>query len=171
MTPPGLSTIMARRIREVEDPAARVATRARLEPLRRFRAGASSHAQYLFVALRFQAWLDALQYLTATDKHFMDRQQCAYIENLWLNGEGKSVVGDTIPAVQFFIVRRRVFQGAWSLHGAWGGATRYRAAQRHSQLKCCWLSGVWRLPGALLPNWRSSGNAWVSVISPAAAPA
>ena len=64
---------MPRRIREMEDPASRVVTRARLGPLRRLRVGASSQARYLYAGLRFQAWSDALQYPAATDKNTMDR--------------------------------------------------------------------------------------------------
>ena len=65
-----------------------------------------------YAGLRFQAWLDALHYPAATDKHTMDRPLCAEIEDLWLSGEEKSLVGDTIPAVQFFIMRRRILSGA-----------------------------------------------------------
>ena len=90
----------------------RMTTRARLGPLRRLRVGASSHARYLYAGLRFQAWLDAFHYPAATDKHTMDRPLCAEIEDLWLSGEEKSLVGDTIPAVQFFIMRRRILSGA-----------------------------------------------------------
>ena len=65
----------------MEDPASRVATRARLGPLRRPRVGASSHARYLYAG-------------ASTDKHTLDRQLCAWIEDHWLSCEGKSLVGE-----------------------------------------------------------------------------
>ena len=64
-----------------------------------FELDASSHARYLYAALRFQAWLDALQKPAAIDRHVTDRQWCAYTEDLWLNGEGKLFVGDTMSAM------------------------------------------------------------------------
>ena len=64
--------------------------------------GASSRARCLYAELRFQAWLDALQYPAATDKHTMDRQLCAKIEGLLLSGEGKSLRRAILHAASHF---------------------------------------------------------------------
>ena len=56
-------------------------------------------------------------------------------------------MGDTISAVQFFIMRRLIFPGVWSLYGAWG---RHEVPRRAALLPV-----VLRLPGST-SNWRRS---------------
>ena len=70
----------------------------------------------------------------------MDRQFCAYIEDLWLSGEVKS-------PVHFFIMRRRIFPGAWSLYGAW---ERHEVPRRAAPLPIDVLFPFWGLAALLL---------------------
>ena len=96
--------------------------RGQIGPLARLRVAPGTYRRYHDAASRFLLWLFSMALPLATSIEELDQQLCWYIEHLWSDGEGRNMSGDTLSAVSFFLHRRRIFQGAWGLHAAWGRA-------------------------------------------------
>ena len=49
----------------------------------------------------------------------LDRHLCAYVENLWTEGDQKAWASDAISGVQHLLMSRRCFPNAWQLVSVW----------------------------------------------------
>ena len=102
-----------------DDARTRAAQRRMLGSLSSHRVSQKTYARYLDAIRRFVHWVVLSAHPVATDLDVLDAQVSTYIELLWSEGEGRSLAGDTLSAVGFFLHRRRILPAAWGLYSAW----------------------------------------------------
>ena len=70
---------------------------------------------------RFFDWLRLEGHELADDTWLADDQLCAFLEDLWENGDPKSWAGDAISGLQYYVPPlRRHLHSSWRLFEAWG---------------------------------------------------
>ena len=137
LTLPAAAYLMGKRARLVPEATrqARAAARQAIGPLGKRRVAPKTFKRYLAAASLFQLWIFQLGLELAANLTDMDTQLCSYLEHLWAEGETRSLAGDTLSGVMFFLHAKRVFAGAWGLHATWGATrgtyTSAAAASKH----------------------------------------
>ena len=109
----------------------RRAERAKLGPLRSLVVTTATLNKYEKSMRAFFQWMEEEEEELPTEVPALDISLCRFIENLWQEGESRSVASNVLAGFQNALPHlRRRLNGAWRLTSAWQKKKSCRASRR-----------------------------------------